>query len=300
LADQTAEDPLAKVKVLVQELIERLLKEAGEEANHKGWCDKELALASQERNSMADSVKELNGKLSRSEARIEKVSAELEVLNDELDKLGETLSKADEVRRTEKDENAHTIEEAQKGADTVASAIDTLEKFYKTAAKEGQSFVQIQTRNSPDEDAPDAGFDSAYTGEQGAATGVIGMLEVVKSDYERTVALTKQAEEEADAAFKELSTQTEASQAAKNEAHAATEKALGETTEEDEQNRERLTADQGRLNNAITQLLSLHKACFDNGETAEERKAKREEEISALNQALCILDAHNVGGADSC
>merc|ERR1719160_2262865 len=49
LAVRAEEDPFAKVKKMIKDLIVRLMEEANEEAEHKGWCDTELSTNEQTR-----------------------------------------------------------------------------------------------------------------------------------------------------------------------------------------------------------------------------------------------------------
>merc|ERR1719191_470499 len=161
LAVQVAADPFAKIKKLIQELIERLLQEAADEANHKGWCDKETSAAEQDRTYNAEDIVELNGRLATNEALRDKLQEEVDVLDTEIKELEDNLANATKLRADEKAENAATIKEAEEGKDAVKMAIDVLSKFYNKAKDN-----KVELAQGPADDMPDSGFDSgeAYTG----------------------------------------------------------------------------------------------------------------------------------------
>jgi len=301
LATAAEDDPFGKVRSMIEALIERLLKEAAEEANKKGWYDKESALAHQKREKHAQAVHELNSKIAVGWGRIEKLQDMTHNLEMEIAALIKHAENADTLRAQEKEENEKTVEEAEEASKAVADAIQILERYYKTAAKNAGSFMQRQSRG-PADDAPDAGFDDGYTGSQGGGSSVIGMLQVVKSDFDRTVTETKKAEERAEDAHQEYKTTFGKSHETKKVALAAHKKSLAEALTDDSQDRGALhTAVEG-VNEAVKQLHALDKtmAAFWGAPTAEERKVQREEEIKALKQALCILEAHGSEAATEC
>merc|ERR1719247_3253107 len=165
LATRIAADPFAKIKKLIQELIERLLTEAANEANQKGWCDKAMADAKQKRTYAAEEIEDLNAKMAKLEALSDKLGEEIAELTDAIDKLNAARAEAEKNRKEEKDENTHTIMEAKAGLEAVNMAIDILDKFYKTAKK---ATVDLSLAQGPLDDAPDAGFEigEAYKGAQ--------------------------------------------------------------------------------------------------------------------------------------
>merc|ERR1719473_1711768 len=292
LASKVAADPFVKIKKLIQELIERLLQEAADEANHKGWCDKAFGKAKQARATKAEMVSTLNTALSKNEAKRDSLAEQIAKLTKELDELNTSLSTTTKIRNDESAFNAATVSEAQEGLEAVNEAIDILDKFYKTSAKAEIEFLQTHAKTAKGvaDDVPDAGFGGAYKASQGASTGVLGMMDVIKSDFERTIKETEKEEKAAAAEFLAFDTETKSSISQKTVAKNAMDSEKVETEGSIAEDKESLTQEQSLLDKSIQEIQELQPACVDTGMSYEERVAKREQEIESLKEALCTLD----------
>jgi len=277
--------PFDKITKLIQELIERLLQEAADEANHEGWCNKEMTEAKEQRNRKAIAITELNDALANNEARRDVLATEVEKLTAQIAELESALEKATKQRDEESEENGVTVKEAEEGKQAIEEALDMLDKFYKTAAK---NTVLAQTAQAPE--MPDAGFDEAYTGGQAGAKGILGMMEVIRDDFARTVKTTETAEKTAAKDFLEFETETKMSLATKTNTKTAKEAEHAEVVDSINADNESMLDEQKLLDKAIQELLELQPACVPKVESYAERVAKREQEIESLKKALCTLD----------
>merc|ERR1711953_381143 len=77
VADRAAADPFRKVKKMIKDLITRLMEEANEEAEHKGWCDTELSTNEQTRKEKTEAVETLHAEIDQLEASIAKLTEEI-------------------------------------------------------------------------------------------------------------------------------------------------------------------------------------------------------------------------------
>jgi hypothetical protein len=290
MRETSSADPLAKVKTMIQELVERLLKEAQEEENHKGFCDKEVALAEQQRDTSATAVAEANTQLAVLEAKRAKLTRKVSTLKTDMSELTEMMTNSTALREQEKTESTAAIAEAQEGVTAITEALRILTEYYGTAANAEVSLIAASDSTAAAQ-LPDAGFEDVYTGDLGNG-GVIAMLEVLKSDFERTITMTTEAEKTAESDYNKEQTAAGASLAEKEVALKERQSQLSDADIEDQEFRTQMKSQQESLDKALDELDALQPACFDGGMTAEERKLKREEEISALKEALDILDNH--------
>lgn len=66
-----------EVKKMIKDLIVRLMEEANEEAEHKGWCDTELSTNEQTRKEKTEVVETLHAEIDQLEASIAKLTEAL-------------------------------------------------------------------------------------------------------------------------------------------------------------------------------------------------------------------------------
>jgi len=289
LSARASADPFKKVKGLIQRLIERLLEESKAEATKKGFCDTELGKAEKDRDFRFSDAKDLSADLAALEAKKAELSGEIKTLKKDINVENKGLKEATEERKTDKEANMHTVKVSKEGYEACKDALQILKAFYKQAAK--ASFVQA----SPvDEDTSGPGFSGSYKGSQGSSHAILALLETIVSDFERTDRKTEESEYTAQRDFVDFEQTAKASIAGKMTKEELDSLDLATTISLIKTKFEDLQTAMDLLDKALEELEELKPTCIDTGMSYAERVAKREEEMKALQSAVCILDEEGV------
>merc|ERR1719183_105400 len=265
---------------MIKELLVRLMEEANEEAEQKGFCDEELSKNEQTRKAKTERVEVLQAENEELTASIAQLDEEMTTLNEEITKLTSEMAEATEIRLNEKKKNKACIKDAKAAQVAVAQATTVLKEFYAKAAQ-ATSFVQQE---------PPASFSEPYKGMGGENGGVVGMLEVINSDFARLEADTSAAEATAAREYDQL--MSESKDAKDQKAEDIEHKTF---KRQDKQqaltvNEEDLSGTQKELEAALAYFEKLKPSCIDSGGSYDERVKRREEEIESLQEALKALN----------
>jgi cell division septum initiation protein DivIVA len=284
VAARVAADPFRKVKKMIKDLITKLMEEANEEAEHKGWCDTELSTNEQTRKEKTAAVETLHAEIDQLEASIAKLTEDITELTKAVAELDAAMAKATEIRQEEKATNTQTISDAGEAQTAVAQALTVLKEFY---AKAGDATALLQ------QPAPEI-FDSPYKGMQSENGGVVGMLEVIESDFARLEADTKAAEAAAQKEYDTFMTDSKVDKEAKT-----TDIEHKTAKKQDEEQaltvkKSDLEGTQKELDAALAYFDKLKPSCVDAGVSFEDRVKRREEEIQSLQEALRILNGEDL------
>jgi len=265
-AIRTSDDPFAKVKGLIQDMIERLEKEAEADATEKAYCDKELAETNAKKDAKTTEIKKLSTKIDQMTSRSAQLKGEVAELEKGLSALAKAQAEMDKMRLEEKEEYTKAKGEMEAGIKGVQLALKVLREYY---AKE----------------------DKAHSADEGGGSGIIGLLEVVESDFSKGLIEMTSTEEAAQAAYDQETKENEIEKTTKeqdikykSEEATGLEKATAEATSD-------RTGVQEELDAVLEYLKGIEDRCIAKPETYEERVRRREAELAGLREALNILES---------
>jgi len=274
LVSAAKSDTFGKIKGLIESMIDRLEKEAAEEADAKAFCDTETEKS---KAKQAD----LTAKLDMHAVRIEKATATIDELKVQIKGLQEAMAAMDaaeaeatDLRQKEKAEYEKASADYKQSADAVANAIQVLQQYYSQG-----SFAQVSQ-------APEFG-----SAKSDISTQILGMLEVAESDFTRLMAESEAEEKSAQAAFDKLSQENAVARAANTEEVKGKENEVKRVEMSLLNYKEDHETTAKELDAVLKYLDELKPQCETKVMTYAERKAAREDEIAGLKEALEILSA---------
>jgi septal ring factor EnvC (AmiA/AmiB activator) len=285
-----SEDPFTKVKKMIKDMVVKLMEEANDEAEHKGWCDTELGTNKQTRDEKSALAAELTASIEQMNAQTQQVSSEIADLAAEVSALDEAVATATADRQAEKEKNTETISDSKAAIIAVESAMTVLKEFYDKAAT-ATALVQTKLRGKTAQ-MPET-FDKPFTG-MGGNGGIMGMLEVILSDFNRLLTETTEAEFMSDKDTEKFLAQSSEDKAVKlaESRHKQNKKVSLESDTQTAKSDLKNTDEE--LDAAMSYYEKLKPSCIDAGENYEERVARRKEEIESLGEALKILAGEEI------
>merc|ERR1719335_1579137 len=136
LSGTSGDDPFAKVKGLISDMIEYLLKEAEADAAKKGYCDKEMSETEAKKTELNKELDKLTTKIDKMTAESAKLKEEVAVLSKELADLAKSQAEMDKIREEEHAAYVTNKAEMEEGLEGVKLALKILREYY---AKEDKS-----------------------------------------------------------------------------------------------------------------------------------------------------------------
>lgn len=295
------EDHFVKVRGLIEDLISRLEAEAAAEADQKSYCDKEIGSAVDKRDEQKSEMETQGATIAKKETSVAELTEDIATLSSEIAELQKGLKERTELRDEERKANAKTVEDAKAGLEAVDEAIAVLEDYYNQQG----SFVQLEKvatttyesfhseggdrdGNTVSDLAPEMSYEGDYKGK--SSGGVLGLMQVIKSDFERTVDTVETEDGESQTEFEKFEGETKGSVKDKGDSK-DTKEGLIKEAEDDIVDAKDAHMDADKLHEgALEELDNLKAMCVEGAESYEERAEKREQEIEALKEALTILD----------
>merc|ERR1719454_1062332 len=278
LAYRAAEDPFGKIRGMIEDMIAKLVQEAADEATQKAFCDKEIGESSASKADLEGKLDKVNARLEKAESSIASLTEDVTKLSKEVAENDAAMATATEVRQKEKSDFMVVEKDLSESQEACAAAIEVLREYY-----EGASLVQLSAKAHAR-----ARFSEAVDAE-GDGSGILGVLEVAESDFAKGLAEARTIEQQSQAEYDKMMQDGKMLKMTKEmeiKGKQSELKSIKTTLTDLSEDKTGLT---GELDAVLAYLDKLKPQCEVKVPSYAERKAAREQEIEGLKNALEVL-----------
>jgi len=285
LVSMAGSDPFEKIKGLITEMIDKLVKEAQEAATHEAFCQEEMGKTKKAQDDKTMKLDKYTTRVDEGVSKIAELKEAIKALESEVASIDKSQAEATTLRTSENEEYSRASKDFKDSANAVAQAIEVLQNFYG-----GSSLIQVASRTKVLSKTRSRSEDSVADSKQGdAANAIISILEVAQEDFTNLLAEVQATEDEAAKAYDKLTTENKISKAAKLAEAKAKKSELKSVSSSVEMSKEDQSATSQELDAVLAYFDKLKPECESKAMSYEEKKAAREAEIEGLKEALNIL-----------
>jgi len=279
------EDPFAKVKGLIEDMIAKLERQAHEEAEEKAYCDEQMANTEAKKGDLEDDIEKMTAKIDTAASRSAELKDEVKVLQKELAALSKEQAEMDKIRQETHADYVQAKADLELGLNGVRRALQVLRDYYASAPA---AFVQDERKFVAMMQQPAA--PEKHSKATGAGQSIIGILEVCESDFASNLAKEESEEADAQDEYEKMTQENKVTKTTKDQDvkyKTQESKSLDKTATEISSDRDTANTEYAAV---MDYYAKIKERCIAKPEAYETRKARREAEIQGLKQALATLE----------
>jgi len=242
-----------------------------------------MSKTEEKKEELEHDISTLTAKLDQSISKSASLNSEIQELQLELAALTKQKAEMDKLRQEQHFEYTQAKADLEAGLSGVRKAVGVLREYYGSVAT---AMLQSSSHLGDGMSQP---MPESHEKATGAGTNIIGILEVVESDFAKSLAAEETAEDDAALQYEKASQENRVTKTMKEQDvkyKTAEAKSLEKRISELRSDRD--TAD-AELTAVLDYFSKIKERCIAKPETYAQRSARREAEIAGLKEALAIL-----------
>jgi len=204
---------------MVDDMVAVLGKQQAADAQHKAWCEGELAKTADESEKASETVASLGASIAETSDEISTVADDIAALQSGIAALDKDVATATEMRKSEHADYLETVQLTEAAIALIGKAKNRLQKFYNPALYKkpepvpeeeeaaAASFLQVVAHVAPPE-APET-FSGPYEKKGQKSGGVMALMDMLTGELKSTLQEAQHDEKTAQDEYVELMTDSQ-------------------------------------------------------------------------------------------